>query len=340
MAVAQRHVGEISATPRKMFRWNYCRRIFSAYLANSTSQLSFWHDVPEVNENARADELGEYYMTFGQKADYAGAFDDRGIPLLDYRGALGLQYNPIAIAQYGLGNYNLYLRTRDLDRRAKGLKAADWLVSSMRQNHAGLRVWMHDFDWEYRDTLRAPWYSGLAQGQGISLLLRAHKDTGKAEYLDSAHRAFESFKVDVKNGGVLCTDENGDRWFEEYIVFPETHILNGFIWASWGVYDYHLVTKDEIAADLFRSTVETLRHRLASFDIGFWSLYEQSGTKLPMIASSFYHSLHIVQLRVMQKITSESFFGEFADRWEAYQAKRLNRTLALACKAVFKLLYY
>jgi heparosan-N-sulfate-glucuronate 5-epimerase len=323
-----------------MSRLNYYRRIFAAYLGNSNSQLSFWHEVPEVNENARSDELGEYYMTFAQKADYAGAFDKQGIPLLDYRGALGLQYNPIAIAQYGLGNHNLYLRSADLARKAKVLRVADWLVSSMRRNHAGLWMWMHDFDWEYRDTLRAPWYSGLAQGQGISLLLRAYKDNGKAEYLDSAHRAFESFKVDVKSGGVICTDENGDRWFEEYVVFPETHILNGFIWASWGVYDYYLATRDEGAANLFQSAVETLRRELKSYDIGFWSLYERSGTRLPMVASPFYHSLHIVQLRVMQKITGEKFFGEFARRWETYRANRVNRSIAVACKAAFKLLYY
>ena len=31
-----------------------------------------------------------------------------GIPLLNYHGIIGKQYNPIAIAQYGLGNLNFY----------------------------------------------------------------------------------------------------------------------------------------------------------------------------------------------------------------------------------------
>ena len=338
--MSQNFVGKRPASYSKPSRFNYYRRIFSAYLGNRNSQLSFWHETPEVNENVRPGELGEYYMTFAQKADYAGALDEHGIPLLNYRGSLGLQYNPIAIAQYGLGNYNLYSRSGDFARWAKALKVADWLVLSMRQNHAGLWMWMHDFDWEYRDTLRAPWYSGLAQGQGISLLLRAYKDSGKEEYLNRASQAFESFKVDVKNGGVLCKDDDGNRWFEEYIVFPETHILNGFIWASWGVYDYSLVTKDAEAAILFRSSVETLRRKLASYDIGFWSLYEHSGTRLPMVASPFYHSLHIAQLRVMHRITGENIFEQYAHRWEAYRANRMNRIAALACKTAFKLLYY
>ncbi len=321
-------------------RLNYYRRIFSAYLGNSKSQLTFWHETPELNADFLPGAMGAYYMTFAQKADYSGALDKTGIPLLDYRGVLGRQYNPIAIAQYGLGNYNLYLRTADPARRAKFLNVAQWLVCSMRKNQGGLWVWMHDFDWEYRETLRAPWYSGLAQGQGISLLLRAYEKTGESRYMESAQRAFESFKVPVRDGGVLCTDANGDRWFEEYIVSPETHILNGFMWASWGVYDYWLATRDESAGELFRAAVETLRRQLGSFDLGYWSRYEHSGTRLPMIASRFYHSLHIVQLRVMHKITGESFFAEFADRWEAYQRKRVNRMRAFAWKALFKLVHY
>src|SRR5262249_926149 len=145
----------------------------------------------------------------------------------------------------------------------------------------------------------APWYSGLAQGQGISLLLRAHKETGASQYLSCAKRALAAFDVDVRDGGVYYEDQDGNLWFEEYIVFPPTHILNGFIWALWGIYDYLLVTGDAHVKELFGRAVKTLRESLPRFDTGFWSLYEQSGTKLPMIASPFYHALHIVQLRVM-----------------------------------------
>ena len=131
-------------------RLNYYRRLFPAYLSPGKSQLSFWHETPEVNERCQPKELGEYYMPFTEKADYRGRYDSAGIPLLDYQGKLGLQYNPIAIAQYGLGNYNLFLRTKDSERRRKFLTVADWLVTNLEQNPAGLSVWNHHFDWEYR----------------------------------------------------------------------------------------------------------------------------------------------------------------------------------------------
>ena len=44
-----------------------------------------------------------------------------------------------------------------------------------------------------------------------------------------------TFLKDIDEGGVVYADEDGHTWFEEYIVSPPTHILNGFIWASWGV---------------------------------------------------------------------------------------------------------
>ena len=119
-----------------------------------------------------------------------------------------------------------------------------------------------------------------------------------------------------------------------------THILNGFIWAAWGVYDYFLATRDSSAQELFARTVQTLTRNLDRYDLGFWSLYEQSGTRLPMVASPFYHQLHIVQLRVMHRLTGEDKFARVADRWESYGRSRSKRTRALCYKSAFKLCYY
>jgi len=279
-------------------------------------------------------------MPFLEKADYAGPYDADGIPLLNYRGNIGLQYNPIAISQWGLGNFNLFLRGKDPERKRKSVAAADWLVKRLEPNSFGVPVWNHMFDWEYRTPLKAPWYSGLAQGQGISLLVRTARETGKPEYLEAASRAFDSFLKSTQEGGVVFTDERGDVWFEEYIVSPPTHILNGFIWAAWGVYDFFLATGEKSAEQLFTRAVNTLRRNLDGYDLGFWSLYEQSGTRLPMVASPFYHQLHVAQLRIMSRLTGDELFSRYADRWETYARSRTKRTRALCYKGAFKLCYY
>ena len=338
-----------------MSRLQYYQRIFSAYLIPGKSQLTFWHETPQANPGASVHQLGEYYMLFAEKADYSADHDSAGIPMLNYHGRIGLQYNPIAIAQWGLGNYNLSCQTRSAERERKFLAAGDWLCQHLEQNSFGVWVWNHHFDWEYRSPLQAPWHSALAQGQGISLLVRAYRETGAAAYLEAAERAFTSFLKSIREGGVTFADQRGNLWFEEYIVSPPTHILNGFIWAAWGVYDYFLATQSSAAGDLFAQAVLTLRANLDRYDLGFWSLYEQtghgqtedgqteyeqSGTLLPMVASPFYHRLHVVQLRVMHRLTGDEIFARFADKWEAYARSRAKRTRALCYKSAFKLCYY
>lgn len=320
--------------------WHYYRRIFRSYLGSGQSQLTFWHETPELNPRAAVSQLGEYYMMFREKADYAGHYDAALIPMLDYHGVIGLQYNPIAIAQWGLANYNCFCDTGDAARCQKALHAADWLVANLEQNAHGLWVWNHHFDWEYRDTLKAPWYSGLAQGQGVSLLVRAHAHAGREKYRDSADKAFASLTRSIAEGGVLFEDDQKNLWIEEYLVEPPTHILNGFIWALWGVFDYWLARGDASAKGIFDRGVETLASNLARFDTGYWSLYEQSGTRLKMLASPFYHRLHAVQLRVMSHLTGDTRFAAVAERWEGYTRRRSNRTRALVEKSVFKLLHY
>jgi len=152
--------------------------------------------------------------------------------------------------------------------------------------------------------------------------------------------AFATFQHPIAKGGVAFTDESGDLWFEEYIVSPPTHILNGFIWALWGVHDFALATKEAAAQELFGRGVRTLLHNLDRYDLGFWSLYEQSGMRLPMVTSAFYHRLHIVQLRVMHHLTGEELFARVADRWEGYTRSRVNRARALGYTSAFKLCYY
>lgn len=322
-------------------RINYLRRIFAAYLRkNKYSQLTFWHGKLEINKDVLVDKLSEYYMSFLYKANYPGPFDKNGIPLLDYRGIIGKQYNPIAVAQYGLGHYNLYKRNRNRKNLEIAIKQADWLVNNLEKNTKGVSVWMHYFDWEYRDKLKAPWYSALAQGNGISLLVRIHLETEKRKYLETAQKAFKSFLIETKDGGVKFIDNKNNIWLEEYIVNPPTHVLNGFVWTLWGIYDYWLLTKEAWARKLFNECVKTLEINLQKYDTGFWSLYEQSGTKMKMLASPFYHSLHIVQLKVLYKMTNEPIFKKYSEKWEKYQHNWFYRNFALIYKIIFKIFYY
>ena len=325
---------------RSFSRVDYYRRVMSNYVVRKHSHLNFWHETPEVNADAPTDRVGQFYMTFRDKADYPGPFDERGVPQLAYGGRVGLQYNPIATAQYGLALFNRYAQTGDVTHRAAFLRQADWLVENLQPNAQGVKVWTHHFDWEYRNGIKAPWDSGLSQGNALSCLARAWEDTGDTRYATALHEGFAAFRTDMKDGGVSLFQPNGDVWIEEVIVDPPSHILNGFLWAWWGVRDYFIVTGDSDAEALLERTLATIRHHLHDFDTGRWSLYELSPYRLKMIASPFYHQLHIVQLRVMHKLTGDPMFTSFADRWEEYQEVPANRRRSLFDKALFKVFHY
>jgi hypothetical protein len=326
-------------------RIKYWRRLFSAYMTPSSSQLTFWHDSPTIepaiSNTKDSTELGPYYMRFTQKANYESLLDPNGVPMLDYRGAIGPQYNPIAISQYALGNHTLWLETKDNQHLSKSINACNWLIENLEPNEQGVPVWQHNFDFEYVETLRAPWYSGLAQGQGISALLRCHDATKEAKYLEGATLAFKSLTLELNAGGVMHSDGD-DLWIEEYMVSTPTHILNGFMWAMWGVRDYEISTGDSTARDIWNRCVATLQNNLPEFDIGYWSLYDQSAGRgrLKMITSGFYHRLHIVQLQVMWQLTKNETFHQYSQDWHAYTGSRAIRTRAKIVKAIFKLLRY
>ena len=327
-----------------MSRLSYYRRVFQAYLGRGGSQLSFWHETPAVNPAAFADDPAQYYMLFREKADYKTLLDGRGVPMLDYRGAIGPQYNPIAIAQYGLGAYNQYRQRKDREYWSRACTATDWLLENLVQNPAGLWVWPHRFDWEYFRKLKSPWYSGLAQGQGVSLLARMYGETGDEKYLQALQKAFQPLVTPIDRGGTLWVDPEGCWWIEEYLTEPPTHIVNGFMWALWGVYDALQLGKKGIrmegAAVLWEQSLKTLENKLARYDCGFWSLYDLAPVSLRNVASPFYHQLHLVQLDVMSRLTGLAEFDRIRQRWTRYQSSGFCRHRAFWAKVMFKLIYY
>ena len=139
---------------------------------------------------------------------------------------------------------------------------------------------------------------------------------------------------------MLVTDASQDIWIEEYIVDPPTHILNGFIWALWGVYDYARWSGRSDAFQIWEAGVATLAKRLADFDTGWWSLYEARDGSREMLASRYYHTLHITQLRVMHRLTGIDAFSACADRFQTYLDRPSHRALAFGRKAIFKLRHY
>ncbi len=291
--------------------------------------------------------LGNYYLDFSCAVDSirAGAYgpvDPKGIPLVDYDRIfknrwpikskchnIGIHYTPVTTAQYALGLYGQLVATGNPEVRKLFLNQADWLCRNLTVMPDGFALWLHNFP-QPSYNLKAPWVSGMAQGQGISALLRAHEITSDKSYVDAAILASQAYQHDLATGGVSVRDSNGYLWFEEYPTAPASHVLNGFIFALWGLYDLWRATEDSEIHSLWSCGIETLKANLPRFDCGGWSRYDLIRTEK---AGHDYHMIHIMQLEVMAQLTGEPLFKEYSQLWRR-NAEHANLKLLSASRII------
>jgi hypothetical protein len=177
-----------------------------------------------------------------------GPFDAAGVPTKDYGGSIGIQYNPLVVAEYGEAHFHRYLSHGDEREKAALFRMAEWLVANLEpmSNHPDAGVWYYRFDWLPYN--RAPWISGLTQAHGMEVLLNAYLVSGSARYLDAARRAFAVLAVPADEGGGLVHDTGGRMFIEENPTVPPSRIFPGFASILISAYPYnHLAGVAEAA---------------------------------------------------------------------------------------------
>jgi hypothetical protein len=247
-------------------------------------------------------------------ADYELAF--RGHPYVDQSRRYGIHYTPVTIAEYALGAWTKLRTTKDPALRECFLGQANWFVTALRP-HLGFGVWLHEFAFPVYH-LESPWVSAMAQGQGMSVLLRAFQLTNDPTYLEAATSAFGAFGCGIEAGGVSC-EEDGYLWLEEFPTSPPTHVLNGLVCALWGVLDYLLVTGSDEARRVWDRILVTLRENLGRYEIACWSRYDLNTRHL---ASAHYHAVHVQQMEVLAGQTGDPVLRDYHRRWKSFMEGR------------------
>ncbi|MBV8726838.1 MAG: hypothetical protein JO233_03555 [Candidatus Eremiobacteraeota bacterium] len=297
--------------------------------------LSFpfrWTDRRTYRLPASDGPLGAYYI--GWRSDTSAWGEDWSVSPFDSNGVLltlrGNAYHPIRIAQFALQAHAKWIQMRAERSLRAFIAQADWLRDNQQRCGAVDGCYAFGFPW-LRYGARAGWISAMAQGEAISVLLRADEMVPRAGYLEAAMRAAMPFRSDVKNGGVVSRTSMGDLFFEEVAVEKPPHILNGHIFALWGLWELHRLTQEEWLRTLVTEAVKTLCRRLPLYDSGYWSYYNLlSYDGFRPVATLKYHAFHIAQLRVLAAMCNERSFGGVADRWEAYQKDHVSRLRTLA----------
>lgn len=231
----------------------------------------------------------------------------------------------VAVLQYGLGSYDLYLSTSEKKYYDKFIASVNYIAEKQKED-GSLDI--------YEGIKNLPEEkSAMTQGQAASLLLRAYKQTGEYKYFTKAKDAIDYMLRSTEDGGTTVYNTDQTFYFQELFDKGQNAILNGWIFAFFGLYDFCLVSDNEKYVKLMEKSIEYLAESIKKYDRKYWSDYNQEN----VIASPFYHKLHIAQLEALSMISDRKEFSYYKMKWERQYANRFIYFRAFTVKAFQKL---
>jgi hypothetical protein len=176
-----------------------------------------------------------------------------------------------------------------------------------------------------------PWVSGLSQGTALQAFSRAAARLDEPRYFEAARAALGIFRAPPPEG--VRVDTPAGAHYLQYSFDPGLRILNGFIQALNGLYDFAAFANDEQGRALFAAGEAQARVELPMFDTGAWSLYRPGKE-----SDLGYHKLVRDFLRgLCKRVPEPALYCTEADRFTAYMRQppvlALKSTFALARKA-------
>lgn len=240
----------------------------------------------------------------------------------------GIRYlHPVAQARFGLSMLSNWRLTDDSSFLDLAVANAEGLVAASGTGQ-GDPLWApYEFDFPLHgdpaNTIHGPWWSAMAQGQLLSLTSRLADETGDPRWHEAADRTFETFleihtAATIPEGApwAVFVADGGWLWLEEYAGDVEPmRVLNGHIFAMYGLYDYWLLTGDERAEMLFNGAAETvLEHVPHLRNEGEASWYGMRVQDNPVAKSESYHRIHVNQLAMVAQMTGDERFTDLSEQ--------------------------
>jgi len=147
----------------------------------------------------------------------------------------------------------------------------------------GFKTWEYYFEFGGGTP---PWISGMAQATAIQAFARASELLNAPRYLRHARAAFGAFRKPPPVG-VRTTGPFGGTHYLQYSFALRLYIINAFMQALIGLYDYAQITDDRAALRLFEDGEQEAREELVANDTGDWSTYSYRGAE----STREYHEL-------------------------------------------------
>ncbi len=286
---------------------------------------SYYHQQQGVGRVFRPGKLEGYFNDLSGKTNWHGETAVNGLPVTKLSNGKAVHF-PTLLCQKALGHWDLWLLQAGSEDREKFLGISRWLVETQDANGGWDTLGLLDRPHRYR-------YSAMTQGQAVSVMARAHALSSDKVFADTSGKAVALMQKPVPKEGVCCY-EGENVILEEFPDDARDTVLNGWVFALFGLYDYLLQFPDEKIRSFYDRSLASLARSLAEFDSGYWSYYS-SGTK--RIASPFYHRLHLAQLEALAQAAPREIWSRTITRWRDYERNRLCKSRAVFRKAMQKL---
>ena len=247
--------------------------------------------------------------------------DKDGIPLAHYSmmndgKEVGIQRNPVITVAQASIFYDLYKINNNESSKTYFLNNVNWLIENAlpKGNYSLLQ---YNFPIPYYN-LKPVWFSAMANGQALQVLIKAHEITHHERYLDAAKRLLNAFFIEVQHGGLTYKDTPNEWWYEEYASNGKnanvSRVLNGMIFAVLGIYDYYKYTNDSDAKLLFDKGINSIKKELSKYNNNGYSYYDILGKT----ASLKYHQIHVNLTKQLYDLTNEPMFNEYHELWKKH----------------------
>jgi hypothetical protein len=235
--------------------------------------------------------------------------------------------HPVGQIQFGLGCISSYRVEQDPTRKAAFLQRAkaqaDRLIAK-RVETRGAWYFPYPFDFTHAEhggvAYKAPWYSGMAQGEAVSLFAQlAGLQDGLTEdektlYKAAADGAFASLlRGDNAAPWVVNKDRAGYLWIQEYpfkTAGTGDYTYNGMIFAMFGLWDYFQLTGNELAAQMYDGACTTMARYFSLLRNPRWYSYYCQTHRIP---APTYHHHHITLWQQLHWQTNSAVFAHQLD---------------------------
>jgi hypothetical protein len=260
-------------------------------------------------------DVTEHRYFFGDKCDQSTSTNSDYLVQWERFGKA--YWHPVKAVQFGFECLARYEKSGEEIYLKKAKANLDELASQASNPDPDSLLIEYRFDFalhgDKANTIHSPWRSAMAQGEAVSLSMWMFQFTQDTKYLELA-RKFLKPLLDIcsensfSNPCVTFIDSNQDLWLEEYAgdVAP-MKVINGHIFALWGLYDYWAAKGDTQSLEILNRGIDTLENQFQSFRCpGCISFYGTRVKDNPRAQDLTYHRVVTQQLIILSQMSGDT----------------------------------